>query len=177
MKSLTLKQLREATEAVGTDPKFKSQPTGTNQALLRAIAYMLSQIDQEPSDPRKILVALGYERYRQALQRGNVQDEDLDTFAKNALDKAIARGRDGFASNDMWREHIPPQVDYYCDGVEVFKLEEGFDKLQEKLGLTIPIKHVNISDGNANSNYLDDTTINLVKEFYQDDYRTFGYEI
>lgn len=61
MKSLTLTQLREATETTGTDPKFRSQPTGTNQALQRAIAYMLGQIDQEPRDPREILVELGYE--------------------------------------------------------------------------------------------------------------------
>ena len=60
MKSLTLKQLREATEALGTDPKFKNPPTGTNQALQRAIAYMRGQIDQEPRDPREVLAEAGY---------------------------------------------------------------------------------------------------------------------
>lgn len=60
MKSLTLTQLREATEALGADPKFKNPPTGTNQALQRAIAYMLGQIDNEPRDPREVLTEIGY---------------------------------------------------------------------------------------------------------------------
>lgn len=60
MNSLTLAQLRKATEVVGTSDRFKNQPTGTNQALQRAIAFMLGQIDQEPQDPRDVLTKIGY---------------------------------------------------------------------------------------------------------------------
>lgn len=115
-------------------------------------------------------------RYRQEPTRGNLQDENLDAFARDAIDKAIAKGyKEAFGSDDIWREHIPPQVDYYSPSVEFFKFEDGFEPIKTKLELDIPIQHVNISPGEASASHLSDETISRIKKFYRADYETFGY--
>lgn len=117
-------------------------------------------------------------RYRQEATRGGIQDKNINAFAEDVLDKAMVRGyRERSILDCLWKEHIPPQVDYYCDDVEVFKLEDGFEPLKEKLNLDIPIKHVNVSDSDseANVNHLSYTTISRIKEFYKDDYEKFKY--
>lgn len=117
-------------------------------------------------------------RYRQGLGRGNVQNKDLNAFANDALNKAVTTGYGEGSSLDlMWRDLIPPQTEYYGDGVEVFQFKEGFEALQKRLGFDTPIPHVNISDGGANAKHLSAETISRIKEFYKDDYKTFGYEI
>lgn len=116
-------------------------------------------------------------RYRQEPTRGGVKNEDMDAFAIDALDKVTAKGyrKRGSLLDDVWNGHIPPQVAYYCDDVEVFKFEDGFETLREKLDLDVPIPHVNISSGEVNVSHLSDTTISRVKEYYKEDYKTFGY--
>lgn len=64
MKNLTLTQLRKAVKVVGTSDKFRNPPTGTKQALLRAVTYMTDGRRlglPEPRDPREVLTAIGYE--------------------------------------------------------------------------------------------------------------------
>lgn len=112
-------------------------------------------------------------RYRQAPSRGGVVNSNLNAFAHDVLDKLEA----GQPLDDLWRELIPPQVEYYGDDVEVFKLEDGFEALEEKLGLEIKIPRINVSDGTGNASHLSIETINRIKELYRDDYSTFGYEM
>ena len=116
-------------------------------------------------------------RYRQGATRGGVQNKNINTYAEDTLNKAIVRGyRERSTLDGLWKQHIPPQVDYYCADVEIFKFKENFETLQKKLNLHTTIPRINVSDGEANVNHLSDTTIDRIKEFYKDDYKMFGYE-
>ena len=83
--------------------------------------------------------------------------------------------------------HIRPQSEFYIEGVDVFKQEEGYheawaQKLESKAGiklefLTLPRKRNAEKDygDDINKIILSDDTFEDVKRFYQADYAKFGY--
>ena len=65
MNGLTLKMLRKAIHVIKTSKRFQRELSpnvfaGSLQVLQIAEMYMLGELDQEPQDPREVLVEIGY---------------------------------------------------------------------------------------------------------------------
>tara|TARA_R110002096_G_scaffold359594_1_gene552498 strand:- start:124 stop:591 length:468 start_codon:yes stop_codon:yes gene_type:complete len=108
-------------------------------------------------------------RYRQDLSNGKLKNEEIDAFAIDALNTERAK------LDRVWGQHIPPQVEYHCDDMEFFRLEDGFEAVQKRLRLNTPFPTSNVSDSKVNVSFLSHATVRRVKEFYKDDYEKFGY--
>jgi hypothetical protein len=79
--------------------------------------------------------------------------------------------------------HIRPQHEFHSSGVEVFKFEEGLEKVRAKLHKLLeigpenetPMRHVGMSSDAPIS--LTDETLSLIQDFYIEDYKRFGYPL
>lgn len=75
-----------------------------------------------------------------------------------------------------------PQHYFLCDANEIIvdywfsldDLHEGIEVVENKLGQAIPLKHLNRTFGKSDCE-LNRDTIDLVQEFYADDYKLFGF--
>lgn len=82
-------------------------------------------------------------------------------------------------NNYLLSNHIRPQTDFLIPGVEVFKLEEGFapveQRLQDVLGISLVerVPHANKSGDRPIE--IDPETMDLIYNFYRKDFDTFGY--
>ena len=81
----------------------------------------------------------------------------------------------------IYQNHIRPQSDLVPEGSEVFRLEEGFDAMIEKLdevtGSTAPdiqVKHINKRPHEKLP--LTRYDVDLITAFYAPDYERFGYD-
>jgi len=86
----------------------------------------------------------------------------------------------------IYDNHIRPQADFLISGVQVYKLEEGLDRvicsLNAQLDLKLPLEFPQKADSKADIG-IESTMVELspetekaLKGFYAVDYRMFGYD-
>ncbi len=82
----------------------------------------------------------------------------------------------------LYENHIRPQADLVPDSFEVFRLEDGFDKLISKLddiaeceAPDVDVQHLNMRKSEKIHPSRQD--IALVKDFYHEDYQRFDYAV
>jgi hypothetical protein len=79
-----------------------------------------------------------------------------------------------------WRDnHLRAQIDFECFGAEIFKFEEGvdkvFDRLQELFGIEKPRKIQQLQKRGSELPTIRKKDANLVYEFYNQDFIRYGY--
>ena len=113
-------------------------------------------------------------RHRNAKAQGKPWD-DFNSWVERQIQ--AVRENSFHASN-----HLCTQVSFLADPVEVFQLEDGMEKIIVRIAdiLKIPppnmILHENARSGEGPALTWSGDTINLVRDFYEADFETFGYD-
>lgn len=86
----------------------------------------------------------------------------------------------------LFDNHLRPQVDFLVDRAEVFRFEDGLDEmaatLNAKWDLGLPAALPRVREGSSTTQHsskdVEVTTSmrDLVRDFYREDYRKFGYQ-
>jgi len=81
--------------------------------------------------------------------------------------------------NYLLSNHIRPQSDFLMPGVEIFKLEDGFSAVEQRLQDVLEISFVEkIPHTNKSSDRpieIDPETLDIIYNFYRKDFEVFGY--
>lgn len=119
-------------------------------------------------------IKYGFFEFRNYLFGFLSEDDGFDTFVKKVCS----------IPPRLMDRHFRPQYDVIydsggncrCDYVGHFEsLEEDFSKIQKRFNLH-PLPHLNKSPAANWRDYYSDETLKLVRETFQKDFETFGYE-
>ena len=140
----------------------------TNQHAPREVYSQWGHFDYKFTVVREPLTrfisTLGF-RMIHAVDGERIATEILDSLHRNKLEV-------------NWGNHFQPQVDFIDDDVEIFKFEENFfHSVSGALKILGPFPHENKSRTTVAAEHLSDKTIARIRQRYQQDYNTFGYEI
>jgi len=126
-------------------------------------------------DPIQRVISEAHMRLKENKNSNQIDIWIRDTFSKY------------YENNFILDNHIRPQSEFLCEGIKIFKQEDGFGdcfitELERIIGVNFNVKQINrvmarskFTDGGKFE--LLPETQKLIKEFYQVDYKGFGYEI
>jgi hypothetical protein len=80
----------------------------------------------------------------------------------------------------IFTNHIRPQHEFPIDGTEVFRLEDGLDRvkarLREQTGSTLPDEISRENTSRKSATKISEAQAALIYDFYKEDFERFGYD-